>query len=532
MLNLVATVGAVLILTQGISLPLPAESPEPWLAMFACLLLPLGSFTLGQFHQQQANRALATGSRPDAIRHLEKGRRRTTMASLFLFATAVFIGDWVVFVKTSVAPKIPLATHLIALAPFLAACIAGWLPIYRCEAKLFPTREGVAERLRADLRPMLLPLAPFLLFMAVLDLGWYLPVTQELLATNALAATGGLLMLLFGILTFAPLVVRYLWPSTPLPAGPLRDRLESLAQRAGIGYRDIRIWHTGSRGIMNACISGLVARFRYIFITDALLESLDEEELEGVFAHELGHARHGHFMIYFAVVVAFFLAYMASVPYLPANPFSELAILGVAAYLYFWGFFGMLSRQLEHQADHYGAELVGSPTGLAQALQKIAYATRSLHRKGSWRHPSIPSRVESLWNLAHNQSARRSFQRKTRQLLGLVAIACLCSLAAYSLDMLRISRRPEFERNWEVAHYLLREYRERTLRPGRDLTRETELLERSRVLLAQAEKSIAPETQLSGDRREMLLQLAQVYELLGRDNDAQEARETADSLDS
>jgi len=58
--------------------------------------------------------------------------------------------------------------------------------------------------------------------------------------------------------------------------------------------RDIRIWHTGDR-INNALLIGFFARFRYVILTDKLLNTLTSRELEMVLLHEAAHdsPRHG-----------------------------------------------------------------------------------------------------------------------------------------------------------------------------------------------------------------------------------------------
>ena len=51
--------------------------------------------------------------------------------------------------------------------------------------------------------------------------------------------------------------------------------------------------------MVNACVTGILPRFRYVLLSDALLDSLSPLESAAVFGHEIGHVAHRHFL-YFA----------------------------------------------------------------------------------------------------------------------------------------------------------------------------------------------------------------------------------------
>src|SRR5713101_5732454 len=138
----------------------------------------------------------------------------------------------------------------------------------------------------------------------------------------------------------------------------------------------------------NAFATGRNPRHASVAVTQGLLKLLDDEELEGVIAHELSHVRNYDILI------------------------SSVAatIAGAITYIAHWGmFFGggsrdderrggggilgilmiflapvaalllqlMISRQREFSADTTGARMVGYPDGLIRALQKLgAYNNR------------------------------------------------------------------------------------------------------------------------------------------------------------
>ncbi len=81
---------------------------------------------------------------------------------------------------------------------------------------------------------------------------------------------------------------------TPMEEGSLKDRIQSLLSRCGFNSNGIFIMDGSKRsGHGNAYFTGLGNNKRIVFF-DTLIDSLDEEELEAVLAHELGHFKCKH----------------------------------------------------------------------------------------------------------------------------------------------------------------------------------------------------------------------------------------------
>ena len=81
---------------------------------------------------------------------------------------------------------------------------------------------------------------------------------------------------------------------TPMQEGSLRDRIQALLQRCGFNSQGIFIMDGSRRsGHGNAYFTGLGNNKRIVFF-DTLVNSLDEDELEAVLAHELGHFKCKH----------------------------------------------------------------------------------------------------------------------------------------------------------------------------------------------------------------------------------------------
>ena len=81
---------------------------------------------------------------------------------------------------------------------------------------------------------------------------------------------------------------------TPMEDGSLKDRIQGLLSRCGFNSDGIFIMDGSKRsGHGNAYFTGMGNNKRIVFY-DTLVDSLEEEELEAVLAHELGHFKCKH----------------------------------------------------------------------------------------------------------------------------------------------------------------------------------------------------------------------------------------------
>ena len=120
----------------------------------------------------------------------------------------------------------------------------------------------------------------------------------------AMDSTGSLWWLYaWAILMSMSLLMSWLFPTviaplfndfTPMEDGSLKDRIQGLLSRCGFNSNGIFIMDGSKRsGHGNAYFTGMGNNKRIVFF-DTLIESLDEEELEAVLAHELGHFKCKH----------------------------------------------------------------------------------------------------------------------------------------------------------------------------------------------------------------------------------------------
>lgn len=164
--------------------------------------------------------------------------------------------------------------------------------------------------------------------------------------------------------------------------------VERLTQKIGIPMPKIFVIPSESP---NAFATGRNPNHASVAVTQGILGLLNDEELEGVLAHELGHVRNRDILISsIAATVAGAITYLAEIARWGmifggyerdsdnrgGSGFGALLMLilaPVAAMLIQLA----VSRSREYQADESGAHYTGNPYALASALAKLdAYSKR------------------------------------------------------------------------------------------------------------------------------------------------------------
>ena len=156
------------------------------------------------------------------------------------------------------------------------------------------------------------------------------------------------------------------------------DRLCALADmekpRVGIAETDVP----------NAFATGRSANRSVVVVTTGLLRRLDQEELEGVLAHELSHVAHRDVTVMtvasFTAILAGFIARTAMWGSMgrdrrdqnAAVVFIVVTLVSLLVYAVSFVLIRALSRYRELGADRGGALITGRPSALARALQKIS----------------------------------------------------------------------------------------------------------------------------------------------------------------
>jgi STE24 endopeptidase len=225
------------------------------------------------------------------------------------------------------------------------------------------------------------------------------------------------------ILLLSPTLIEPLFNTyAPLPAGPVRNAVEVLADDAGIPHDRIFVFD-GSRQSENftANVSGIMGSAR-IAISDVALGDASLDEVKAVTGHEIGHYILYHAWRFVAVagVLAILVFYLTNRMFAPvARAFGSKATIGdatglpiVMTILTILGTLALpitngVTRLGEREADDYSLDHVGLPDALASALVKTAEyrdpRPSVLQEAVFYSHPSVEWRVRNAmdWQAAH-----------------------------------------------------------------------------------------------------------------------------------
>src|SRR5271163_909399 len=162
--------------------------------------------------------------------------------------------------------------------------------------------------------------------------------------------------------------------------------VEQLTAKQGLPMPKIYVLPTESP---NAFATGRNPQHASVAVTHGILQLLDDEELEGVLAHELGHVKNRDILTSsIAATLAGAITLIARMGYWASlfgggggrrdrngglTALLMLIVAPIAATLIQLA----ISRSREYEADATGAHTTGNPYALARALQKIEdYAKR------------------------------------------------------------------------------------------------------------------------------------------------------------
>ncbi len=229
---------------------------------------------------------------------------------------------------------------------------------------------------------------------------------------------------------------------TPEQAPQLHAMVDRLCLLADMEKPRIGIADTDAP---NAFATGRTPSRSVVVVTTGLLRRLDQDELEGVLAHELSHVAHRDVTVMtiasFTAIVAGFLARSFMWGSMmrdnrnqnAAVMFIVVMVVSVVVYFISYLLINGLSRYRELGADRGGALITGKPTALANALVKItgdmaqiptrdirqmepvsnlAFAPAVAGKKGLTleglmsTHPSLEKRLENLAKVANELGQR------------------------------------------------------------------------------------------------------------------------------
>jgi len=365
---------------------------------------------------------------------------------IFAFAWPQKTQDWMTALVTpgpfAVVAGSQFIGGILDLGPFAVAMLLALLPRHRVLHAELGRKTRIWKWLSFELRLTFPPLVLWFAFYACMDLAaLVLPeqTVKAVLTQSWLTVLLGAGVLVVFALAIMPWLMVRLWHARPMEDTELHARMQALLRRSGVKARAILEWGPGGTGFANACVLGPWAPFRYILISPGLMRLLSPEECEAVIAHEIGHVRHGHLGLLVFVILglaAFSDLILRGMKLIEIEgPIEQSAMLMLLIVIYLRLLFGFVMRRCERQSDLSSAELMGTPTPLITALEKLALLSGNIREVYSWHHDSIARRVERLAALGSDPEAMQRYHKSLRRmrwgLLGFsfVSVALMLTMA-------------------------------------------------------------------------------------------------------
>ena len=255
----------------------------------------------------------------------------------------------------------------------------------------------------------------------ILTLALGMPLIYAILYLMNMSAIGDYWWIyVWAILSLFTIIMMWIYPTfiapifnkfKPLENNSLRNRIDSLLERTGFGSDGIFIMDGSKRSSHgNAYFTGIGRNKRIVFF-DTLLKGMEDEEIEAILAHELGHFHHKHVRQRIVSSFIFSLASLALLGYLIkqgwffhglgiSEPSSHTALVLFSLTLPVFSFFitpisNLISRKHEFQADAFAASHTDA-NDLISSLTKLYRensSTLSPDKYYSAFHDSHPSAI-------------------------------------------------------------------------------------------------------------------------------------------
>lgn len=358
---------------------------------------------------------------------------RLSITAIILFMLNVFLFQlklWILQVPG--ISSFSVIQGLLALGVFLFYLTTIWyfaFPVYR---RVFDSGTGKSSYILSNLRLNLPVLFPWMILSLSFDLISLGP--SERMESILVSQEGQLLffsVFLVILIVFMPVLIQYFWGCREFEESEKLNVIKNFFSKTGFKYRRILKWPAFEGRMLTAGIMGVVPRFRYILVTESLMDLLSSKEITAVMAHEEGHARYRHQILYgvlfagylvlsasffdsglYPVIIGYVIGKFSQTP-VSSNIFLTLSAvpLLITLVIYFRFIMGFFMRHFERQADLYSSGIMGTPFPIISSLEKIALYSGKIRDLPSWHHFSIRERVEYLQSAHEKPILRRRHNR-------------------------------------------------------------------------------------------------------------------------
>ena len=306
--------------------------------------------------------------------------------------------------------SIPLADDLILIAPAMLGLIGSWAIF------IFGAPEGslAKSKTRASvfglwMRMQVIMIAAPILFAFFITDCLSLARAVEFSPTTQLAFWALFTLTVIAAVLLYPRLMLVVWSTKRVDDKPLQERCQKLFQIAGIRPRQIRVWKTGN-AVVNAAAVGIVPGTEVVVISDMLLDKFDDNEVDAIVLHEIGHIKHCHCIKRIAMILipltilaidqaaGLGMHRLITESSLLSSIFGSMTqfLPAVAFMAYLVVISRTLFRSMEFEADRFAIETLQGTHDhcpVESALEKMAVIYPRQVDRRSGLHPSIRQRL-------------------------------------------------------------------------------------------------------------------------------------------
>jgi STE24 endopeptidase len=211
------------------------------------------------------------------------------------------------------------------------------------------------------------------------------------------------------------LILPLFYKFKPIENENIKQRIQQLCDQIGFKVKGVYSFNMSkTTKKANAAFTGM-GKTKRIILGDTLIESFTDDEIETVFAHELGHYKKGHIkksilLSIFSTIAGLFIMSKIYTWLLPvfgfAYPWEIGALPLLAAIAAVFSFLtspltSALSRKFEFEADRFAIETTMNFSAFKSSMEKLAEQNLADDEPGRlvefWfrSHPSIKRRIEA-----------------------------------------------------------------------------------------------------------------------------------------
>ncbi len=437
-----------------------APMVSPWLALAILIFSILGFDRLARFLHNRPMALTSSG-------YFSTEKRLSIFALLFFGVGALYFCDAKYYLSfLSFGGSLPALVNVGGLALFVLYLTIMWRAArtnyQHVFSRLYTPYAFIISNIKANL-PIVLPWVVLSLCYDFLTL---LPFhgIQVLLASRWGDLVFFGMFLIFVVLFFPPLV-RRLWGCRPLPDGELKRSLEAFCKTQNF-KAELFLWPLFEGKVLTAGVMGIMPGLRYVLLTPAIIQTMSMEELESVMAHEIGHVKRHHLLLYVFLIAGFSIfAGLLAEPFIffilsreffvelitgnGVDPETVMTALGAIPLLLFLVFyfrfvFGYFIRNFERQADLHVIKAVGHGQALVSAFDKISVMSGNIRDEKNWHHFGIGERIDCLEQAERQPETITRHDRKVRlSLFGYIMALVLAGLLVQQIPTEQFTKQYE-----------------------------------------------------------------------------------------